>query len=40
MSFGEGRGSPNDNIYLQGEGGGQVEPKCDNIIIECTVIII
>ena len=40
MSFGEGGGSPNDNIYLQGEGGGQVEPKCDNIIIECPVIII
>ena len=39
MSFGEGGGSPNDNIYLQGERGGQVEPKCDNIIIECPVIV-
>ena len=39
MSFGEGRGSPNDNLYLQGEGGDQVEPKCDNIIIEYPVIV-
>ena len=39
MLIGEGGGSPNDNIYLQGEGGGQVEPKCDNIIIEYPVIV-